>query len=96
MKCNFCDGNIIEFNGNYICDKCAVLYKKENDKFINISCPKCASILEDGVCKFCEKEIVIEDDEEEAILYCPECGEPLDIKGHCKACGSKIDVTFEK
>lgn len=96
MKCEFCDGNIIEFNENYICDECGVLFTKKDGVLVNITCPKCFSTLEDGICKFCEKEIILEDEEEEAILYCPECGETLDIKGHCHSCGSKTDVTFEE
>lgn len=96
MKCKFCDGNVIEFNGNYACDKCSMLYELKDNELINLTCPTCLSMLEDGKCKFCEKEIVLNDEEEEAIMYCPDCGERLDIKGHCHTCGTKTDVTFDE
>ena len=94
MKCKYCDGNIIEFKENYICDKCGLLYKKENDEFVNLNCPKCLSDLVDGKCPYCENEIVIKDDDEEEALFCPDCGFALDINGKCKECGTKVDVTF--
>ena len=65
MTCKYCEGNLIEFNKNYACDKCGTLYKKENEEFINITCPKCGGELENGVCTYCTNEIVIKDEEEE-------------------------------
>lgn len=95
MKCKFCEGNIIEFNDNYICEKCGTLFKKENDELVNINCPKCLSELIDGKCPYCENEIVINGEDEEEALFCPDCGFALDVHGHCKECGSKVNITFE-
>lgn len=96
MTCKYCEGNLIEFNESYACDKCGTLYKKENEEFINITCPKCGGELENGVCTYCTNEIVIKDEEEEEALFCPECGTALNIHGHCPECGSKMDITFEE
>lgn len=96
MKCEFCDGKLIEIKDNYICDKCGVLFKKENEKYIPLTCPKCGGDLTSGVCEYCKNEIVIKDEEEEEALFCPECGTALSIKGTCPECGSKLDITFEE
>ena len=94
MKCKHCEGKIIEFNNNYVCDKCGTLYKLLDDELINITCYKCGTDLIDGVCPYCENEIVIDGEDEEEALFCPDCGFALDINGKCKECGTKVDLTF--
>lgn len=96
MKCLNCEGNLLSLNESFICDKCGIMYKLENDKLIGLTCPKCSGEMIDGKCNYCEKEVILEDEEEELILYCPDCGEVLDLDGKCKACGNKIDITFEE
>lgn len=95
MKCKYCNGNLVGVEDLLVCDKCGTSFKNINEEIIDVTCYKCGGDLVDGKCEYCETEIVIKDEDEEEALYCPDCGEPLNIHGNCDACGTKIDITFE-
>lgn len=96
MKCLFCEGTVLKLKENYVCEKCGMIYEMVDQKLVNLFCPECNGELTDGKCLYCETVIVVSDEEEEEVLYCPECGTPLNVDGNCKECGTKIDIAFEE